>query len=333
MEKFVAVVETMGGLTVLGGLIDLAMWKTEKEKLKSWLEDWWLRFMDVKWSNFGRKEAELAVQILDRWAGRDMGSPKRWRFALTVVTGVLVLVLAWSGLRALWSPTNFAFTAEPTMIGIAVAILFGANVIGFIFSLSLTRFVAKWVARISRGAVLTIGAFCLLLAVHVALLLYWSVAVYSLQVGIMLIYVVVYLVMNASPAELASMANQGVPADFTAPVSSILTDFFGGARDSTGFPEPTTPTWSVLFSWHNPDVPFASVVTHGVKILMDIMANGLRIAFALVFLSSFVFRPLIQEPVSRLWYGAMNSGKPFFTMLFGTIGTAVGLAQLLFKVT
>jgi len=330
MEKFLAVVGTMGGLTVLGGLIDLAMWKTEKEKLKSWLEDWWLRFMDMKWSNFGRKEAELAVQILDRWAGQDMASPKRWRFALTVVTGVLVLVLAWSGLRALWSPTNFAFTAEPKFIAFAVAVLFGANVVGFVCSLSLTRLVAKWVAWLSRGTVLTIGAFCLLLAIHVALFLYWSVAVWGLQVFVMLMYVVVLSVMSAGPAELASMANQQIPHELT----SIFTDFFAGQADGSGFPEPRTPTWAVLFSWQNPsDIPYASIVAHGVKLLMDFIANGLRIAFALVFLSSFVFRPLIQQPVSRLWYGAMNSGKPFFTMLFGTIGTAVGLAQLLFKVT
>ena len=139
METFATVV---GGLTVLGGLLDVAMWKTEKEKLRSWLEDWWLRFMDVQWSNFGRQEAELAIQILDRWAGVDMASPKRWRFALSVVTLVVVLVLAWSGLRALWSPTNFAFTAGPKMIAFAVAVLFGANVVGFVLSLSLTRFVA-----------------------------------------------------------------------------------------------------------------------------------------------------------------------------------------------
>jgi hypothetical protein len=329
MDKLAAAVEAVGGFTALGYLIDLLMWKTEKEKLKSWLEDWWLRFSDVKWSNFGRKEAELAVQILDRWAGPDIWSGKRWRFALTVVTLALVLVLAWSGLRALWSPTKFAFTAEPKMIGIAVAILFGANVIGFALSLSLTRFVAKWVARISKGAILTIGAFCLLLAVHVALLLYWSVAVYGLQIFVMIIYVVVYLVMTADPAELAKMANQQVPADFLDPISSIFTDFFGGHGDSGGMPEPRSPTWAVLFGWRNPDVPFASIVTHGLKVLMDIMANGLRIVFALVFLSSFVFRPLIQEPVSRLWYNAMNSGKPFFAMLFGAIAALVTLTHAL----
>ena len=188
MEKFVTVVETMGGLTVLGGLLDLAMWKGEKEKLKSWLEDWWLRFMDVKWSNFGRKEAELAIGILDRWAGPDMFTRKRWQFAVTVVTLALVLVLAWSSLRALWGPTNFAFTAQPEMIAFAVVILLSANVIGFVFSLSLTRFVAKWIAWLSRGAVLTLAAFCLLLAIHVALLVYWSVAVWFLQVLVMMLY-------------------------------------------------------------------------------------------------------------------------------------------------
>ena len=178
------------------------------------------------------------------------------------------------------------------------------------------------------------AAFCLLLAIHVALLLYWSVAVWVLQVGVLMIYAIVYQFTSVGPDELAKMAGQPIADAFLTPVASIFRDFLGGKADSTGFPEPTAPTWSVLFSWHNPpDVPFASVVTHGVKVLMDFVANGLRILFALVFLSSFVFRPLIQEPVSRLWYGAMNSGKPLFTMLFGAIGTVAGLVQLAIRMT
>ena len=45
----------MGGCAAIGGLIDLAMYKSEKAKLKAKLKDWWLRFDDVKWSNFGRR--------------------------------------------------------------------------------------------------------------------------------------------------------------------------------------------------------------------------------------------------------------------------------------
>jgi hypothetical protein len=58
----------LAGFAAIGGLIDFAMYKSEKEKLKARLEDWWLRFDDLKWSNFGRAEAELAVDILDRVA-------------------------------------------------------------------------------------------------------------------------------------------------------------------------------------------------------------------------------------------------------------------------
>jgi hypothetical protein len=50
----------IGGFAPIGGLIDLALYKSEKAKLKAKLEDWWLRVVDVKWSIFGRKEAELS---------------------------------------------------------------------------------------------------------------------------------------------------------------------------------------------------------------------------------------------------------------------------------
>ena len=62
---------------------------------------------------------------------------------------------------------------------------------------------------------------------------------------------------------------------------------------------------------------------------MDLVANGLRILLALVFLSSFVFRPLIQEPIGRLWYGVMASDRPVFTVLFGAVGAVVGAAAIL----
>jgi hypothetical protein len=77
MDKWSAALTAIGGLAAVGGLIDLALYRSEKEKLKALLEDWWLRFTDVRWSNFGRVEAELAVQILDRWAGPRLWSWKR----------------------------------------------------------------------------------------------------------------------------------------------------------------------------------------------------------------------------------------------------------------
>ena len=105
MDKLVEALTALGGFAGIGALIDLAMYKSEKVKLKTKLEDWWLRFVDMKWSNFGRKEAELAVQILDRWAGPRLWSWKRWRFALivsfvTLLASLVVvsLCLKWPGL-------------------------------------------------------------------------------------------------------------------------------------------------------------------------------------------------------------------------------------------
>jgi hypothetical protein len=95
MDNWIAAFKAMGGVTAIGVLIDLAMYRSEKDKLKALLEDWWLRFTDLKWSNFGRAEAELAVQILDRWAGPRLWSLKRWRFSVSVTAIVLVLSLLW----------------------------------------------------------------------------------------------------------------------------------------------------------------------------------------------------------------------------------------------
>jgi hypothetical protein len=47
------------------------------------------------------------------------------------------------------------------------------------------------------------------------------------------------------------------------------------------------------------------------------------------FLSSFIFRPLVQEPISRLFYGIIDSDKPFFTMLFAGLGVLVAVEKVL----
>ena len=87
--------------------------------------------------------------------------------------------------------------------------------------------------------------------------------------------------------------------------------------------------WSALFSLSHTKFTVTIVWLYAFKVAMDIVANGLRILLALVFLSSFLFRPLIQAPISRLWYGAMASDRPVFTLLFGATGAIIGAIQLL----
>ena len=127
------------------GLIDLAMYQGEKDRLKARLEDWWLRFTDVRWSNFGRREAELAIEIIDRRAGPRLWSWRRWRFAAYVSIAVAVLTAVWVCLRALWSDVDhfdLSQDLKSPMARLALGIFALSIFVAFAISLSVTRYVA-----------------------------------------------------------------------------------------------------------------------------------------------------------------------------------------------
>jgi hypothetical protein len=154
MDKWLAAFAAIGGLAAVGGLIDLALYNSEKEKLRARFEDWWVRFTYVKWSNFGRAEAELAIQILDRWSGPRLWSWKRWRFAALSTLGIYVLVVFWILLRAVWNAGNLDFQKEWSSLDIQafclVSSLVAAAIVAFALSLSVTRLIATWAARLCR---------------------------------------------------------------------------------------------------------------------------------------------------------------------------------------
>lgn len=316
MEQWVAAFAAMGGLTALGGLIDLAMWKAEKEKLKSWLEDWWLRFTDVAWSNFGRNESDLAVQILDRWAGPRLWSWKRWRFCLIVTVAAYALVSILLLAAALWRHLGIfgALRDEgqqhdlATHALIVTTMYIGPALVAFALSLSVTRYIAVVAARVSRGVLFNALSFTALLLVHVVLYMYWSGLVSVLQTIPLDIWI--GLRFGFHDLDLRYLVAE-LPARLEWQWTALDDRWEAFVKD---------PTDRILIM---------AVCQTGLKVAMDILANGLRIVFALLFLSSFIFRPLIQTPISRLWYGAMNSGKPFFTMLFGAAGALVAAVQVL----
>jgi hypothetical protein len=321
MDKWLAVASALGGLTALGGLIDLAMYRSEKDRLKARLEDWWLRFSDVRWSNFGRREAELAVRILDRWAGPRLWSWQRWRFAADVTATVAILVLVWVGLRAVWSggDVNLARTLEQPTTALSVVLFALSTLVAFALSLSVTRLVAAIVARVATTPFRSGLSFALLLAIHVLLLVYWSVFVYGLE-GVSLLAVMRFLTMIG----VKGFSFHG--ASFGQDILDVFRSLFAPDAGRDGI-KLARPDWSMLFGLGAPDSPLGIVWVLAFKLAMDVVANGLRIVFALVFLSSFVFRPLVQEPLSRLWYGVMSSNRPIFTVLFGLVGTIVAALQ------
>ena len=324
MDKWLAAASALGGLAAIGGLIDLAMYQAEKDKLKARLEDWWLRFTDVRWSNFGRREAELAIEIIDRRAGPRLWSWKRWRFAAYVSLAVAVLTAVWVCLRALWSDVDLDLSRDLKSPIASLALgIFGLSIfVAFAISLSVTRYVAVLAARVSTTPVRTALSFTVLLVVHVLLLIYWSVVIYGLQAALIVVLMRGLTVLGVEGFAFFS------DGDLDQRIVDVFRSLFWPDQEREGL-KVAPVMWSALFSLSHTNFGVPVVWLYAFKVAMDIVANGLRILLALVFLSSFLFRPLIQAPISRLWYGAMASDRPVFTLLFGTAGAIIGAVQVL----
>jgi len=186
----------------------------------------------------------------------------------------------------------------------------------FALSLSATRLISRVAARLSGNALATATTFLALLVLHVALFVVWSAVLFWW---------------------------------FSSPVIWIVNDLLSLSGDSPDF------YWFLLGITHRSQstlefmiflafLPFSReevltlayggahhLVFDMFSFLMNVAANGLRILLALAFLSSFVFRPLVQTPVSRLWAGVIESGKPIFAILFGAAGALITFFQAWLK--
>jgi hypothetical protein len=48
----------------LGAFVDFLIGKTGQQKAKDFLLEWWVRFDDVRWTNFGREEGLFATEFI-----------------------------------------------------------------------------------------------------------------------------------------------------------------------------------------------------------------------------------------------------------------------------
>jgi hypothetical protein len=61
----------------LGSFIDFYIGKKGQERARDFLLTWWVRFDDIRWGNFGPKEAEATSSIIESWFGTHLLSLKR----------------------------------------------------------------------------------------------------------------------------------------------------------------------------------------------------------------------------------------------------------------
>src|SRR5215813_11011214 len=77
MEFWGSALTTVAACGGVGVFLDFWIGKVGQQRVKGWLETWWLRLSYVRWTNFGREEALFAVQVMDRLFGRHLFSTQR----------------------------------------------------------------------------------------------------------------------------------------------------------------------------------------------------------------------------------------------------------------
>ena len=93
MESWANALTTVAACGGVGAFIDFYIGKRGQQRVKGWLETWWLRLSYVRWGNFGREEALFAVRAIDRLFGRRLFSFRRITAALVIAIGSFCIIL------------------------------------------------------------------------------------------------------------------------------------------------------------------------------------------------------------------------------------------------
>jgi hypothetical protein len=131
----------------MGAFIDFYIGKRGQQRVRGWLETWWLKLSYVRWGNFGREEALFAVQVMDRLFGRRLFSVRRMT-SVTIITSVSICVML--SLFLLEQIPIYDLWDGFVKLHILFNVVFIVVSVGLSFSI--TRFAASRVANIMTEA-------------------------------------------------------------------------------------------------------------------------------------------------------------------------------------
>lgn len=273
-------------IILVGVLLDFGAYPREQLQIQKWLQDWWNRFNSISWRSFGKEEARTAIEYYDRYFGPRLFSRQRWIATLLLCSVGFMISALWAFLSVSYRQaplvpiheTNLALIGSMTIRSSMVRLAIVLLIIPL--SLSLTRYLCTLVLKVPERY--AFFGFAGLLAFHVALLIWWTPIVDVFSELPALISLAGTLPVRS---ELVSLQQREL-----AELANCVTYFHGYCL-------------SLYFSL-------------GVRGCADLIANGVRIAFAAVFFGSFVAGPLIKEPIARVWWRIAQVKKRVFAYTF-----------------
>jgi hypothetical protein len=298
----------------LGAFIDFLIGRAGQDRARLFLETWWIKFDDVRWNNFGRKEALLAISLIDKLCGARFFSIRRLFFVLSV----FVVFFSVGQLIAIAKSDKDIFPFKLLPYDVQLNIMYA---IGLATSISITRRISKVVTILAgdnawRNALVFItfllGSYVYLSEWYpiVSLISYfamlatisqrWETAM-SLKDFIEQIFSQYeYAVLPLSPI---SLTNQ------------VIAALYGP------FSEPPDKVQLIL--------PYAALSF--ARAAASYFPNFARIVMAMIFVGSFLLKPFLMRPLSLIWRRIVESDKPIFTLIFGGISSGAVIVNELAK--
>jgi hypothetical protein len=287
----------------LGAFIDFLIGKTGQQKAKDLLLEWWVRFDDVRWKNFGREEGLFAGHLIERWFGRRIWSFSRLKTAFALLSIFLLI----GYLNSLISSKSFivcGLCSDNISFGMNELIV---SLLAFSISVSLTKLITFRMADLCGvGEVRNLVIFVMMTIINYLILIYWAPIAAESRRGVILnlhsevifpVYIPTALIVYTfSLIKLVAHV--------------ITTNTILGSNETIPF----YPKIVIDYvKWNGPIDILA-------LFFLSIFPSVFRFALSIIFVGSFLLRPLVMRPVSLVWARIVESEKPVFTVIFG--GTA-----------
>jgi hypothetical protein len=293
----------------LGAFIDFLIGNAGQAKAKDFLLKWWVRFDDVRWRNFGREEGLFAGRLIEKWFGRRMCSLRR------VISTLIIFIVCFVILNLEYKilTTNpLYFYTKTNLFGNVWA--FFIAFVGFSVGITFTKFITFRMAyACGIGEMRNSIIFLMMLFINYVVFVTWLPITIAMKNN--LTTVIVLLSSDFSASQLIENSVQILLL-----IGYIIRDAF--IQILTG------PLVNILTFSHEISFvllhPVEPIVPHAL-LTMSTVPSLFRFSLSIVFLGSFLLRPLVMRPISLVWARVVESEKPVFTLIFGFAGALAKL--------
>jgi hypothetical protein len=278
LKNFLWPIVLVGGL---GGFIDFLIGKAGQARAKDFLSEWWIRFDDVHWRNFGRMEGLLAAQLIERWFGGKMWGLRR----IMVFCALLIFFLLAAYLAALITKTSvscyYCKMEHPHgKSGVLLFLYLTTSITTpiFYFTISimaLKSITLKMANLCHEGEARNLVVFLAMLSISYIMLMYIS------------------------------------------PVVAGFREYSKALDDTLGEIEMDFSLSKILFTFSIQNYLERGEIDRTALFATACSPSLCRFLLSMVFVGSFVLKPLVMQPVNFVWRRIVESEKPVFTVIFG----------------